>query len=249
MLAIKEILKKYHIVANKNLGQNFLIEDDICAKIAVAAKILPDDFIVEVGSGVGSLTRHLLNATGLLIEKDFRFIEILQNEYDLSNFKLHNEDALKFDFTSIAEDFKVIANLPYNVGTQLLVNWISLKNRPKTMVLMLQKEVVERIIAKTKNKDYGRLSILSQSFYDCIKLFDVPKGSFIPSPNVISSVVLMTRKDVSFDVVKLGKITEVLFQNRRKMLKHGLAALNINKPEFNEKRAEELTVADFLSFL
>ena len=251
MLTIKEILKKYGISANKNLGQNFLINEEICQKIALAGEVAPSDFIVEVGPGLGSLTRYLLGfeATGVLIEKDTRFIDIIKNEYHLNGFEIKNEDALKFNFESLPVNYKVLANLPYNIGTELLTNWIVAKNPPSVMVLMLQKEVVERIISKPRTKDYSRLSVLCQSFYECQKLFDVSKGSFIPEPGVISSVVILKRKNISLDAKKLGMITEKLFQNRRKILKNALLSLNIAREDLYQKRAEELTVEDFIKLL
>lgn len=251
MLSVKEIIKKYKILANKKLGQNFLISEEICQKIAEAGEIAKSDFIVEVGPGLGSLTRYLLGfeAEGVLIEKDERFINIIKSEYELNGFEIKNEDALKFDFTALPPFYKVLANLPYNIGTELLTGWITSKNPPSVMVLMLQKEVVERIIAKPRTKDYGRLSVLCQSFYDCHKLFDVSKGSFIPEPAVTSSVVLLKRKDVSYNAQKLGVITERLFQNRRKILKNALLSLNIQREDLYQKRAEELAVEEFLKLL
>jgi 16S rRNA (adenine1518-N6/adenine1519-N6)-dimethyltransferase len=252
MLSIPEIIKKYGILANKKLGQNFLINEEICKKIAASGGIAKEDLIVEIGGGLGSLTRFLIsnlteNAKLLIIEKDVRFIPILKQEYP-QNFELIMEDALKFDFANLGA-FKVIANLPYNIGTELLTSWITLNNRPHTMVLMLQKEVVQRIVATPRTKDYGRLSVISQSFYNCEKLFDVSKGSFNPEPNVTSSVIKMTKKDCIFDANKLATLTEKLFSSRRKILKNALKSLNILRPEFENKRAEELEINDFLSLL
>ena len=250
MLSISQIIKKYNILANKNLGQNFLINEEICLKIANAGEVIKEDTIVEIGPGLGSLSRFLMQTFAnniYLIEKDNRFIEILNNEYQ-GNFEVLHTDALKFDFTKFT-NFKIIANLPYNIGTELLTSWVSLQNKPKMMVLMLQKEVVNRIIAKPKSKEYGRLSVLCQAFYSCQKLFDVSPNSFYPAPNVTSSVVKLTFKNVEYDAQKLKKITEKLFSSRRKILKNALISLNINREEFFNKRAEELTVADFLSLL
>ena len=251
MLSIKEIIKKYKILANKNLGQNFLINEEVCQKIAQAGEVTPSDFVVEVGPGLGSLTRCLLQsgALGVLIEKDSRFIDIIKNEYSLNGFEIKNEDALKFDFEALPHNYKVLANLPYNIGTELLTNWIIAKNPPSVMVLMLQKEVVERIVSKPRTKDYSRLSVLCQSFYECQKLFDVSKGSFIPEPGVVSSVVILKRKNISLDAKKLGMLTERLFQNRRKILKNALLSLNIQREDLHNKRAEELTVEDFINLL
>jgi 16S rRNA (adenine1518-N6/adenine1519-N6)-dimethyltransferase len=249
VLSIGEIIKKYNILASKSLGQNFLMNEEVCKKIAISGEIQNEDEIFEVGPGLGSLTRFLISANPKalnLIEKDERFLSILKAEYE-GNFQVFHEDALKFDFTKYA-NFKVIANLPYNIGTELLTRWICL-SKPKIMILMLQKEVVERIIAKPRSKDYGRLSVISQSFYQCEKLFDVSKGSFHPMPNVTSSVVKMVLKNVNYDAKKLGSITEKLFSNRRKILKNNLLALNINREDLWQKRAEELSLEEFISLL
>jgi 16S rRNA (adenine1518-N6/adenine1519-N6)-dimethyltransferase len=251
VLSVLEIIKKYNILANKSLGQNFLINEEVCKKIALSGDLCKNDIILEVGPGLGSLTRALVGFSFnklYLIERDERFISILQNEYP-SVFELLHADALKFDFTSVGEDIKILANLPYNIGTELLTNWISLIKRPKMMVLMLQKEVVERITAKPKSKSYGRLSVLCQAFYDVEKLFDVSAGCFVPAPNVISSVVRMKRKEVDYDPKMLGKITEKLFSSRRKILKNALLSLNIKREDIYNKRAEELTVEDFISLI
>ena len=250
MLTVSQIIKKYNILANKNLGQNFLMNEEVCKRIALSGEIEENDLLIEIGGGLGSLTRHLLELPSKLtvIEKDERFISILKEEYG-ETFTLIHQDALKFDFKNF-ENFKVISNLPYNIGTELLTSWISLENKPLTMVLMLQKEVVERIIAKPRNKDYGRLSIICQAFYTCEKLFDVSKGCFHPEPNVTSSVIRMRRKsDINIDSKKLANLTEKLFFARRKILKSAFKSLNIIRPEFENKRAEELTVVEILSLL
>ena len=253
MLTIKEIIKKYNILAKKSFGQNFLMNEEVCKKIADLGEISTEDFIIEVGPGLGSLTKYLISHNPknlLLIEKDKNFKEILEAEYLLKN-PINIEDALKFNFAEL-EEFKVLANLPYNVGTELLTNWVSasrLQNRPQIMVLMLQKEVVERIIAKPKTKDYGRLSVLCQAFYECEKCFDVSPSNFSPQPNVTSSVVKLVRKNVQHNPQKLGEITKVLFASRRKILKNALLSLNIQREDLAHKRAEELSVQDFLSLL
>jgi 16S rRNA (adenine1518-N6/adenine1519-N6)-dimethyltransferase len=249
VLTINEIIKKYSILANKSLGQNFLMNEEVCKKIALSGDILPEDIIFEIGPGLGSLTRFLLetNAKIHLIERDERFLNILKAEYT-SDFELFHTDALKFDFSPY-QNYKIIANLPYNIGTELLTRWVSLPNRPQKMVLMLQKEVVERIIAKPKNKDYGRLSVLCQAFYNCEKLFDVSRGSFHPAPNVTSSIVKLSSKNLNLNAEKLGMITAKLFASRRKILKNALLSLEIKREDLEQKRAEELTINDFLSLL
>jgi 16S rRNA (adenine1518-N6/adenine1519-N6)-dimethyltransferase len=117
------------------------------------------------------------------------------------------------------------------------------------MILMLQKEVIERIVSKPNTKAYGRLSVLCQAFYECEKLFDVSKGSFFPAPNVTSSVIKMKRKDVIYSPEKLKMLSEKLFSNRRKMLKNTLLSLNIQREDLFHKRAEDLSVNEIIGLL
>jgi 16S rRNA (adenine1518-N6/adenine1519-N6)-dimethyltransferase len=255
MLNTREIIKKYKIKANKQLGQNFLINEEICARIALLGKIEKSDSILEIGPGLGSLTKQLLLSKAnkiYAIEKDENFISILKkeiiNESD-ERFNLIQGDALKIGF--LESNFKIIANLPYNIGTELLTRWIESEKRPSLLILMLQKEVAMRITAKAGSKDYGRLSVLCQAFYNCKMEFDVPKNSFIPEPNVASSIVHLRRKEnVEINAIKLGKVTRALFMARRKIAKHALHSLNIKtRPDLEQKRAECLSVEDFISLI
>lgn len=251
---MREILRKYAIIPSRNLGQNFLINDAVCARIANISNVSPSDNLLEVGPGIGSLTRHLLKcqfSSLILLEKDSRFIDILNNEYSLPKSGLQitllNEDALKFNIKGIN---KIISNLPYNIGTELVVRWIESENRPDCMILMLQKEVAERICALERTKSYGRLSILVQALYGCKKEFDIPPSAFSPSPLITSSVVSLYKKSESnIDISKLSVITQKFFSSRRKILKPALAFFGINRPEFAQRRAEELSVKDYLSLL
>lgn len=254
MVSIAEVIRKYKISACRKLGQNFLINDSICSRIAALADITPDDKLLEVGPGLGSLTRFLLKYpfhSLTLVEKDQRFLNILLEEYpelqNKINIRLLYQDALKFQISGVN---KIVSNLPYNIGTELLISWLEQENLPNKMVLMLQKEVVMRITAKEGTKDYGRLSIITQSLYNCKKEFDISPACFTPAPAVTSSVISLVKKEnVNIDIGKLSSITRCLFSNRRKILKSSLASLNIKRPMFEQKRAEELSVKDYLSLL
>lgn len=259
-LSIKEIIKKYEISPNKKLGQNFLINEEVCSRIIDLAHINEEDSILEIGCGLGSLTKNILQTNAknfFFIEKDERFISILSNEYNSyfssSSAILLKLDALMYDISPINQDgkLKIISNLPYNVGTALLLKWMENINSPELILVMLQKEVVDRIVAKPRHKSYGRLSIISQAFYHCKKEFDVSSGNFVPPPSVVSSVVSLKKKhNISLDPKKLSHLTEVLFSNRRKVLKPKLHKLGIyDKPEFESKRAEDLTVSEITSLL
>lgn len=249
---ISQLIKAYKITPNKNFGQNFLINSTIPKKIVEISNILPEDEILEVGPGLGSLTAFILGKefkSLTLLEKDVRFIDILQNEYInkvSKNVNIVQGDALKFEASS-CKFTKILANLPYNIGTELLIKWATCASAPQFMAVMLQKEVIERILAKPKTKAYGRLSIIMQSLYDCKKEFDVSAGSFYPPPNVTSSVASFNKKpNIDFDVLRLSFITEKMFSNRRKILKNALNEIGIKKEEFEQKRAEELSVEEYI---
>jgi len=246
----------------KKYGQNFLINKSIVNEIIEAADIKTNDEILEIGPGNGVLTREIINKK----PKKFITIEIdksLKEKLDSLFYKKNNyeyemifKDALQFDETSkFNNDFKIISNLPYNVSLPLLIKWINQLNKypvAKKMILMFQKEVAERILAKINSKKYGRISILSSIFYDIKKIIDVDKKNFFPIPKV-NSVVLV------FDLIKkpileisnienLQKITLELFNNRRKKLKKKLQTIfsneMINKnflEEIFDLRAENIT--------
>jgi len=229
---LSEVVKIHGLAANKKLGQHFLLDMNITHNIAKLAMPLDDVSVAEIGPGPGGLTRALLLKQAkhvLAIEMDARFLAPLSDIAAQSNHKLtvHHGDALKTDITAhLSGDIKIAANLPYNVGTKLLVNWLTAKPLFwKQAVLMFQKEVAERIVASPGERAYGRLAILSQSVCACRIAFDVPAHAFSPPPKVDSAVVVLDPLPVAqrySHLKRLGHITEAAFGQRRKMLRRSL---------------------------
>lgn len=229
-----DILKKHNLWANKSLGQHFLHDINVCQRMLKHLK-LQDKIVVEVGPGPGSLTRVLKDQPLkflLAIEKDSRFISILDEiSNQVKNFACIEADALKTSIPKTLsnlgfnEPYHIIANLPYNIGTELLVNWTQDLKHIVSITVMLQKEVVDRIRAKVNSSDYGRLSILMQNCFKVQELFRVPPGAFVPPPKVVSSIVYLEplKELPNFNTLQtLGKITHIAFSQRRKMLRSSL---------------------------
>ncbi len=249
----KDILKSYGIFPRKRFGQNFLIDDNIAKKIVRLADIKPDDVVLEIGSGIGALT-ELLIETGakiIAVEIDRDLFSILAKKFsDKKNIEILNEDALKIPYENLARRFgkklKVVANLPYNISTPILFKFLDSKDVFATLILMLQKEVAQRIAAKPSCKDYGVLSIFVQMFMDVEIGFVVPNSAFYPTPNIDSAVV---RFDVLNEPrVKIGdfeifkRLVRAAFGQRRKTLSNALKSLDIAQE--NISRAFELANID-----
>lgn len=215
----------------KKFGQHFLKDLSIVDRIVEAGRISPEDHLLEVGGGPGILTQALINAHPrhlTVIELDRQFWSHLEALGFHQPFTLLTGDALRLSLDSIGAQFlKIIANLPYNIGTQLIINWLQEKSRIDVMILMLQKEVVDRICATPGQKSYGRLSILIQSQCTARALFNVPSSAFYPPPNVDSSVVEIRPLPYAYDGRFLERLTHIVFQQRRKMLRVSLRSLNI----------------------
>lgn len=269
---LREVISQYELNAKKSLGQNFLTDLNLTGKIARSAErlggsSLKDSIIYEVGPGPGALTRALLmNGVHrvVAVEMDPRCIEALKQVQAAYPGKLDviEGDALKVNEQELIGDtegrpVKIIANLPYNVGTALLVKWLTLKNwLPwySSLTLMFQKEVGQRIIAEPRTKAYGRLSVLGQYRADARIMFDVPARAFIPAPKVTSCIVALTPREQA-DAPKqeiLERVVYAAFNQRRKMLRTSLKALGKDPLPYLEAanikqtcRAEELTVEDF----
>jgi len=231
---LRDVLAKHDLFAKKSFGQHFLLDLNLTDKIARLAA--PHPAIVEVGPGPGGLTRSLLNSDTeklYAIEMDHRFIPVLQDIADVSEGRLHitEADALKVDLAGLDSQrpLRICANLPYNVGTKLVINWLMAKPLYwDRMVLMLQKEVAERIAARPGDKAYGRLAILAGSIASSHIAFEVPARAFTPPPKVDSAIIVMDAlpEDLRFnDLTTLGKITESAFGQRRKMLRKSLKPL------------------------
>ena len=216
------------IKAKKSLGQNFLIDQNIIDKIINIVEI-KDKSILEIGPGTGNLTKNILKKKPkklIVIEKDNNLAESLKKKLD-NDIKIINDDVLEVDENNLDTDvLTVFGNLPYNISTEILCNWIlNIQNTNfwfDNLVLMFQKEVADRIIAKFNTKNYGRLSILSNWKLEIKKICDVQPSSFFPKPKIDSSVLLLKPKLDFFPLnnpKNLEKLTRIFFMHRRKMLK------------------------------
>ncbi|HEY1752535.1 MAG TPA: 16S rRNA (adenine(1518)-N(6)/adenine(1519)-N(6))-dimethyltransferase RsmA [Caulobacteraceae bacterium] len=256
---LRESLAAAGLTARKSFGQHFLLDLNVTRKIARLAGPLQDQTVIEVGPGPGGLTRALLEAGArvVAIEKDARFIPLLAELADRAGGLLTvlEADALAVDPASLPAGAPIVANLPYNVATPLLVGWLTGPLRPRAMTLMFQKEVAERIAAPPGSKTYGRLSVLAQALADAEIVMELPARAFTPPPKVASAVVrLVPRPDRPPEPLTLAlqRVTAAAFGQRRKMLRSSLkplggevlcAAVGVAPTA----RAEELTVAQFLA--
>ena len=253
---LKESLAAAGITARKSFGQHFLLDLNITRKIVRLAGVVSGETVIEVGPGPGGLTRALLEAGAhvVAVEKDARFVPLLEDlaAHAPGQLEVLNKDALT---ATLPTGAPIVANLPYNVGTPLLIGWLTGPLRPRSMTLMFQKEVAERIVAEPGSKTYGRLSVLSQALADGRIVMDLPARAFTPPPKVASAVVRLTpRADRPAEeiVERLQVITAAAFGQRRKMLRSSLkplggealcAALGIDA----RLRAEDVPVAQFLA--
>ena len=260
-----EVIRASGLSAKKSLGQNFLLDFNLTRRIARAAGPLEGVTIVEVGPGPGGLTRALLfegASRVVAIERDERCLSALSDIAALYPGRLDivAADALKVDYPGLAlhPPARIVANLPYGVGTPLLVGWLKSEPWPPwfdRLVLMFQREVANRIVAKPGAKDYGRLAVLSQWRTQPRILFKLPGAAFTPRPKVDSALVeLLPRAtpEPACDVEALEKVTAATFGQRRKMLRASLRQLTLDIEELLERleidpkaRAENLAVADF----
>ncbi len=243
----------------KSLGQHFLIDESIIDKIINNCDEIAYKNVLEIGSGSGNLTKKLLPKCLSLTAIDFDdrvkiFMEEIKENFS-DKFTFYNMDALGFDeIKNIKSPRVIVANLPYNVGTLMLIKWLKIINHFDYFVLMFQKEVAERIVAKVNTTNYGRLSIFTSIYANVEILFDVSPQSFLPTPKVFSSVIKLTPKKNSFidDVLltKLEKVTNVAFSMRRKMIKQSIKKiLNVNLESLNideNKRPQEVSLEEFI---
>tara|TARA_B100000900_G_C20533806_1_gene697468 strand:+ start:41 stop:805 length:765 start_codon:yes stop_codon:yes gene_type:complete len=241
----------------KQLGQNFLVDKNIIKKIIKFIKPNKTDSMVEIGPGDGALTKYICSEVDnlMIIEKDPNLIDrlnLLVSNYE--NTRIHNTDVLKFNFSSIASEMRIIGNLPYNISTEIIFKLCKIQNIID-MHFMLQKEVVDRIISRPNNKVYGRLSVMAQTYFNIKKLFDVSENVFIPRPKVKSSFINLIPKKNIFDDRKheicFSNIVRSAFEERRKMIRSSLNEYLSDEDFDNIKidpksRAENLTVDDYL---
>lgn len=269
---LRDVIQRHGLDAKKSLGQNFLLDLNLTQKIARTAGSLEGAVVIEVGPGPGGLTRAIL-ALGakklVVIERDSRCLPALQDVADHYPGRLEviEGDALKIDFAALAAEHapdgapvKIIANLPYNIGTQLLINWL-LPSGPRewppfweSLTLLLQREVVQRIVATEEDDHFGRLGVLCGWLTDASAMFDIPPQAFTPPPKVTSTVVHITPRlaPLPCDSTRLERVTQAAFGQRRKMLRQSVKSLGgealLAKAGIDSsRRAETLSVQEFVT--
>ena len=233
MTTPKEILHQYGIKPNKKLGQSFLIDINVINRIVHAANISQEDIVVEIGAGIGVLTENIAKKAKrvIAVEIDRNLVEVLKDKLGVyDNVEVHCGDILKFDFNSISEThsskIKIIGNVPYNISSPLIFRLLSFRPVISDFMLMLQKEIVQRLVSVPDNKIYGVPSVILQMFASVEKIFEVPSTCFYPQPKVESAVIrgaflhkpLMDLADATF----FTQLVKASFAQRRKMLINNL---------------------------
>ena len=257
-----------HHRARKRFGQNFLVDQSIINRIVEAIDPQPGQHIVEIGPGQAALTRKLIAALGAsgsidAIEIDRDLVARLTHEFDVSKLRVHQADAMEFDFAALPAPLRVVGNLPYNISTPILFRLCEFESRISDLTFMLQKEVVDRMAAAAGDGERGRLSVMLQYRFKIEKCFDVPPTAFKPPPSVDSSIVRLTpladlpapagaQRLRPKDETLFARIVTTAFTQRRKMLRKSLGAwmtpdawteINVNP----QARAEELTCEEFVA--
>ena len=235
---LREVIARHHLRARGALGQHFLLDLNLTDRIARSAGPLSGCLVYEAGPGPGALTRSLLRADAdhvVAVERDPRCVEALQDLVTAAAGRLTviEGDALEVDVEILSADhgrlpLKIVSNLPYNIGTVLLTKWLASAASIRSMTLMFQKEVAERLAASPGNKTYGRLSVLAQWLCEVERLFNLPAEAFVPPPRVASSVVQLTPRTEPLapaDMATLERVTAAAFGQRRKMVRSSLKTL------------------------
>jgi len=263
---LREVISRYGLTAKRSLGQNFLLDLNLTARIARAAGPLAGETIIEIGPGPGGLTRALLAqgaARVIAVERDARAVAALDEiaAHYPGRLEVVEADALDFDAAARLGGgrARIVANLPYNIATALLVGWLTLEPWPPwydRLVLMFQREVAERITAGAGSKSYGRLSVLAGWRSQARILFDVAASAFVPPPKVTSSLVELVPRPVPLpcDAGALQRVTQSAFGQRRKMLRQSLRSLGAEPAALlaaagipETARAEEISVEGFVA--
>lgn len=267
------IMKKYNIRANKNLGQNFLINEEVVKNIVGCSNIEKEDLVIEIGPGLGTLTKYLLEKAGkvICIELDTKMLQILEDRFSLyNNFELINNDVLKVDLKNIIKkekeegkikNVKIVANLPYYITTPIIMKLLEEELELESITVMIQKEVADRLIATPGEKNTGAITYSVYYYADSEAIMEVPNSSFIPEPEVTSKVIkLNIRKEPAVkpkDKEKMFKIIKYAFMQKRKTLLNSLTNNDVfkNKTQGTEilnslgikenVRPEELTLEQF----
>lgn len=264
------LIKKYNITANKALGQNFLIDDEVIKNTIDSANIGEEDLVIEIGPGLGTLTNKLTEKAGkvVCVELDRRMVQILQDRFSLyDNVEIINEDILKIDIDKIIKDnkkqnTKIVANLPYYITTPIIMKLLESRANFDSITVMVQKEVADRLCAKTGTREAGAITYAVEYYSNAKKLFIVPRTSFIPQPNVESEVITLDVKKEKYknvmDEEKLFKVIKYAFMQRRKTLINALQNTEISKDKDNIRnvlielnideriRGEALTLEEFI---
>lgn len=269
----KSIMKKYNIRANKSLGQNFLINSEVVENIINSSEITKEDMVIEIGPGLGTLTKYLLERAGkvLCIELDSKMVKILNDRFSIyDNFEIINADVLKINLNEIINEnkrtkeikkVKVVANLPYYITTPIIMKLLEEKLDIESITVMIQKEVADRLIETPGGKNTGAITYTVYYYCDSEKIMEVPNSSFIPEPEVTSKVIKMNLRDKPAVEIKNPQIMFMIiksaFMQRRKTLLNALTNTKvfINKDEglkilkklnlSENVRAEELSIQDF----
>ncbi|MFM8232776.1 MAG: 16S rRNA (adenine(1518)-N(6)/adenine(1519)-N(6))-dimethyltransferase RsmA [Candidatus Methylopumilus sp.] len=244
-------------IAKKKFGQNFLKDAAIIHGIIQSINPLPSDLLIEIGPGLGALTKPLLEKTNrlLAIELDRDIVGWIENEYLKKNITVFNEDVLNFNFNQFDQKIRIVGNLPYNISTPILFKCIDNILIIKDLHFMLQKEVVDRMIAIPSSPEYGRLSVMLQYYFAMEHLVDVPKESFEPEPKVESSFVRLIPYEqypfIANNIEQFARIVKEAFSQRRKTIRNTLKSF-ITENDFEkiginpQLRAENLSVSDFV---
>jgi 16S rRNA (adenine1518-N6/adenine1519-N6)-dimethyltransferase len=263
---LREVIRRHGLIARKSLGQNFLFDLNLAERIARAAEPLSGVTVFEVGPGPGGLTRALLKLGAsrvVAVERDTRAIAALEEiaQHYPHRLEIAEADALTFDPRPRLDHSptRIVANLPYNIGTALLVCWLSIEPWPPwydRAIVMFQREVAQRIVAAPGSKDYGRLSVLVQWRCQASILFDVRAAAFVPPPKVQSSLVRIVPRTApaACERVLLERVTQAAFGQRRKMLRQSLRSLGVDAPTLlaaagldPTARAEDISVEGFVA--
>ena len=269
LLSTKEFVEKYDLMAKKSLGQNFLLDGNITDKIVRLSleeqgiEDFSSENVVEIGPGPGGLTQAILRQhpkSLTVVEMDERCLQILEEiKHVYPMLDIVNGDALKFDWKEQTENFgkyHIISNLPYNISVVLLTQWLQKIDCFKSLTLMFQKEVGDRILARIGTKDYGRISVISQLQCKVIKLFDLPPTCFVPAPKIWSSVLLFLPQEEMVDenvLAKVEMLTGLAFGQRRKMIRQSLKSVPhifecLEKLQIESTlRAENLSPLDYFN--
>lgn len=266
---LKEVLGKHNFKLSKSLGQNFLIDGNIVRKIVESAEITKDDYVLEVGPGMGTLTEELaLNAKKVVaVELDRNLQPVLKDTLgQYENVEIVFEDILKLNLEELIKDkfhdakVKIVANLPYYITTPIIAKFLEEGYNIDSINVMVQKEVAERISAKPNNKSYGSLTVFAQFYSNPQIVLNIPKSVFVPQPKVDSAVIrlIIDNKYPEVDRDKFFKIVKAAFSTRRKTILNTLSSgLELEKDRVRElleeshieskKRAENLTIEDYIS--